>query len=299
MIWLGEYPVNGKVFFLWNTNDQTGASITRSTDGTCKIYKGNLTAATWIVERTSLSGVTQTEDFDGATGMHAVAIDLSDNTDAGFYAAGNEYQVAMAGMVIDTKTVNAVLAHFSIERSGGILALLKDGTSGLAQLVRSTTPANTLDVSATGEAGLDFNNVKDATGAHTLTNITVPVTTSVTNRVSANADQIDGVAWTAHTAGYAPADVRSNVKKNTALAKFAFLMTDSTNHNPSAGLAVTVTRSIDGGAFAAGTLSAVTAVSNGIYTVDFGAGDLNGNVIVLRATAAASDDTFERLVTFP
>lgn len=77
------------------------------------------------------------------------------------------------------------------------------------------------------------------------------------------------------------------------------MMTDSTNHAPATGLTVTCTRSIDGGAYAAGTLANVTEVSNGMYTVDFGAADLNGNVIVLRATAAASDDTFERIVTQP
>lgn len=52
-------------------------------------------------------------------------------------------------------------------------------------LVRSTTPANTLDVSATGEAGLDFNNIKDAAGAHTLTNITVPAVTTTTTATTA------------------------------------------------------------------------------------------------------------------
>ena len=87
------------------------------------------------------------------------------------------------------------------------------------------------------------------------------------------------------------------VKKNTALAKFQFLMTDSTNHAPATGKAVTVTRSIDGGAFAAGSLSAVTELSNGMYLVDFAAGDMNGNVIVLRAIASACDDSFERLIT--
>ena len=146
---LGDFPVNGKVALLWNTNGQDGASITRSTDGTLKIFKTNATAATWATERTSLAGVTQLEDFD-ATGMHSVYIDLSDNTDAGFYAAGNEYQVAIVGAVVDTKTVNVVLASFSIERAGGILALLKDGTSGLAALetlvddleTRLGTPSN-------------------------------------------------------------------------------------------------------------------------------------------------------------
>ena len=49
----------------------------------------------------------------------------------------------------------------------------------LTDWVRSTTPANTLDVSATGEAGLDFANVKQATGSTTLTNIIVPNVTTV------------------------------------------------------------------------------------------------------------------------
>lgn len=93
--------------------------------------------------------------------------------------------------------------------------------------------------------------------------------------------------------------LRAGIRKNTALAAFEFLMTDSTNHNPATGLTVTVTRSIDGGAFAAGTLSAVTPVAVGIYAVDFGAGDLNGNVITLRATAALSDDTFVTIKTSP
>lgn len=92
---------------------------------------------------------------------------------------------------------------------------------------------------------------------------------------------------------------RPGIRKNTALAGFEFLMTDSTNHAPSAGLTVTVTRSIDGGAFASGTLSSVTGVGNGIYKVDFGAGDLNGDVITLRATAAASDDLFVTIKTSP
>lgn len=91
--------------------------------------------------------------------------------------------------------------------------------------------------------------------------------------------------------------ITSNIKINQALAGFEFLMTDSTNHAPATGLTVTVTRSIDGGAFGAGTLSAVSEIGNGIYSVNFGAGDLNGKVITLQATAAASDTTFERIVT--
>lgn len=56
------------------------------------------------------------------------------------------------------------------------------------QNVRSTTYGNTLDVASTGEAALDFNNIKQASGATTLTNITVPVvtlTTTTTNLTNA------------------------------------------------------------------------------------------------------------------
>lgn len=73
-------------------------------------------------------------------------------------------------------------------QTGDSYAIVNHADYGNAHLVRSTTPANTLDVSATGEAGLDFDNIKDATGAHTLTNITVPtVTTTGTATTVTNA----------------------------------------------------------------------------------------------------------------
>ena len=94
--------------------------------------------------------------------------------------------------------------------------------------------------------------------------------------------------------------IQGNIKKNTALTKFAFLMTDSTNHNPKTGLGgtFTATRSIDGGAFAAGTLANPAEVANGIYNIDFAAADLNGNTIVLRVTGTGSDDTFVIINTY-
>jgi hypothetical protein len=92
---------------------------------------------------------------------------------------------------------------------------------------------------------------------------------------------------------------RGGIRKNTALANFEILMTDATNHNPTTGKAVSVTRSIDGGAFSAGTLGAVTELSNGIYKFSFGAADLNGNVITLRAVATGADDLFITIWTSP
>jgi hypothetical protein len=91
----------------------------------------------------------------------------------------------------------------------------------------------------------------------------------------------------------------SGIKKNVAMPNFKFLMTDSTNHAPMTGLTVTVTRAIDAGAFAAGTLSAVTEVAFGMYRVDFAASDLNGDNITFRATAAGADDLLLTIETDP
>ena len=90
--------------------------------------------------------------------------------------------------------------------------------------------------------------------------------------------------------------VQAGIKKNVALANFPFLMTDSTNHNPATGLTVTGTRSIDGAAFGAGTIANMTEVASGVYQCDLGAGDLNGDTIILRFTATGADDLLITIV---
>jgi hypothetical protein len=110
VIYLGDYDAGATVYLPWSTIAADGASITRATDGSIRIYKNNGTT-----QRTSANGITDSEDFDSVTGTHLLTVDLSDNTDAGFYAAGNDYEVMLVGAVIDGETVNAWLGCFSIE----------------------------------------------------------------------------------------------------------------------------------------------------------------------------------------
>jgi hypothetical protein len=58
------------------------------------------------------------------------------------------------------------------------------GYAGGQSPLQPTVAGRTLDVAATGEAGVDLSNIKQATGATTLTNITVPTVTDVTNGVT-------------------------------------------------------------------------------------------------------------------
>jgi hypothetical protein len=95
------------------------------------------------------------------------------------------------------------LTSASVDQGADNNTILAHSDYGNAKLVRATTPANKLDVNATGEVGLDFDNIKDATGAHTLTNITVPAVTNVTADVKGNVDgTVAGV--TPEAAGVAP-----------------------------------------------------------------------------------------------
>jgi len=103
--YLGDFKEDSTLYFCWNTNNKDGASVTRATDGTIKVYKDDGTAE-------STAGIIDTEDFDSLTGVHSCKIDLS--ADA-FYAKGHDYSVVLVGAVIDGETVNAVLATFSIE----------------------------------------------------------------------------------------------------------------------------------------------------------------------------------------
>ena len=83
-------------------------------------------------------------------------------------------------------------------------------------------------------------------------------------------------------------------KKNTALSDVEFVMVDNTDHiTPKTGLTITVTRSIDGGAFAAKDASTTVAeVGNGVYQLDIAAADLNGTIVTFRFAATGADDAF-------
>lgn len=89
------------------------------------------------------------------------------------------------------------------------------------------------------------------------------------------------------------------VRKNTALNNFEFLMVDATDmKTEETGLTVTAARSIDGGAFASCTNS-VSEVGNGIYKINLSAADLNGDYVTLRFTATGAATRIVPFATQP
>lgn len=159
----GDFPEDATVYLPFNTfsSDDPSASVTVTdlADADIKVHKnGGLT-------QIATDGATVAINYDGITGNHLITIDTSVHAD---YSTGAEYTVRIEGVTIDGATVNAWIGAFSIERSGGALALLKNATYGLDKLVRATTPANTLDISANGNAGIDWGNIDNKTTANDL-----------------------------------------------------------------------------------------------------------------------------------
>ncbi|MDC0600105.1 hypothetical protein OAO65_02225 [Flavobacteriales bacterium] len=125
---------------IFDTFDSNGASVTMTglavTD--IEVYKGAS-----VTQRSSDSGYalidTDGIDIDGATGIHGFTVDLSDNTDTGFFATGNDYFILVNAVTVDSQTVRFIAARFSIQN----------------RYMRGTDSAATATSLATAQADLD------------------------------------------------------------------------------------------------------------------------------------------------
>lgn len=152
MTYIGDFALE-KTFDLKFTTvaAATGAPTTLAGTPVVSAYVDNST--TQIT-----AGITLTVDFDALTGLHNVRVVA---TAANGYAAGSNYDLVLtAGTVGGTSVVGYVIGSFSIQARSGL---------------RPTTADRTLDVTATGAAGIDWANVENPTTAVNLsaTNIDV------------------------------------------------------------------------------------------------------------------------------
>jgi len=123
--YLGDFVEDQSVFVAFNTfsSDDPSASvtITNLADADIHIHKDDGTT-----QHSSATDVDVQIDFDSITGNHMVEI----RTTNAFFTTGADYFVRMEGTTIDAATVNAWIAHFSIENRFG-KAQLSDIESSL------------------------------------------------------------------------------------------------------------------------------------------------------------------------
>jgi hypothetical protein len=166
---LGDFDTSSTIYFKFTTmQPSSGAPFTLAGTPALSVYKDNSTTQT-------TTGVTLTADFDGVTGLNHVAIDTSD----AFYSAGSFFDVVITtGTVDSVSAVGTVVGRFTLRKT----ACLKPTAAG-----------RSLDVSSGGEAGIDFANIGSPTTTLNLSGTTIK---AVTDRVSANTDQWNGVTVT-------------------------------------------------------------------------------------------------------
>jgi hypothetical protein len=206
-----------------------------------------------------------------------------DLPDAAFATSANYVDIGgtVTDMIVIGGRVRLVDVDFEDTVRGGMTALPNAAAEAAGGLYTRGTGAGQINQSANGRT--DANAISMSGTTLTARDIGASVLIS-SGTGSGQLDVTSGAI-----------KIQTVSKKNQALAKFEFVMTDSTTHAPATGKTVSITRSIDGGAFGGGTLGSVTELSNGVYYTDIPAADLNGNVVTLRATASGADDLF---VTF-
>ena len=163
--YFGDFAEDATVYIPFNTfsSDDPAASIT-ITDlvaGDIKVHKAG------HVDQIVTDGATIVINFDGITGNHLITIDTS--VDAA-YETGKDYQVRIEGTTVDGATINAWIGQFSIERAGGVLALLKAGTVDVnaKTITNGIIVGDTLAASACTKIIDDFEEQSqaDPTGFH-------------------------------------------------------------------------------------------------------------------------------------
>jgi hypothetical protein len=131
---------------------------TVNTTGVPTTLAGSPAVAAYVDNGTTeiTAGITLTVDFDARTGLHNVRVVASSGN--GFATATNVNLVIIAGTVGGNSVVGYVIGSFSIEKRAEL---------------RPTTAGRTLDVTATGEAGVDWANIGAPTTSQNLSATTI------------------------------------------------------------------------------------------------------------------------------
>jgi hypothetical protein len=137
-------------------------------------------------KETTMTGVYEVQVHDSATNGFGSG-DASPYVDVKVYeATTSALKIAVAPLKIPLTAFDFQTAAGSAPSVSAIRIEMDTNSTKLAHLdadvttrLAPTVAGRTLDVATTGEAGLDFDNIKDATGAHTLTNIRVPNVTLI------------------------------------------------------------------------------------------------------------------------
>lgn len=212
------------------------------------------------------AGITLTVDYSGVTGLNHVSIVASSGN--GFATAKDVSVVIAAGTVDSVSVVGETIGSFSIENRSAVMP---------------TTAGRTLDVTATGAAGIDWNNIENPTTAVNLsgTNIdTDQVVASVTGAVGSVTGAVGSVTGAVGSVTGAVGSVAAGGITAASIAADAITA------------AKIADGAIDAATFAAGAITATVIADGAIDAATFAAGAITATVIAtgaIDADALAAD----------
>lgn len=255
----------------------------------------------------SISGITFPTNFSALAITTAGAGGKVTTTDA-YPANFTALAITTAGAVLTQDTYPANFTALSIT-TGGHISIVDTLTTYTGNTVQTGDSFARIGLAGVGLTNLGDTRIANLDAAVStrstyaggaVASVTAPVTVGTNNDKTGYAltQSFPGNFATMAIDTNGNVSMTSNVKKNTAFNSFMFVMTDSTNHQPLAGLTVTATRSLDGAAFAA-CANAVTGISSGWYKIDLAATDTNANRVALLFTAAGADSTNIEINTQP
>lgn len=157
--YLGDFAAGDTIDFKFTTyRPSTGAPFTLAGTPAVSVYKDNSTTQ-------STAGVTLSVDFDAVTGLHHVRITTT--SDATFYADASSFEcVITTGTVDSVSVVGACIGRFTLRDQACLYP---------------TTAGRKLDVTTTGEAGIDWANIGAPTTAVAFTGTTISTGQTITS----------------------------------------------------------------------------------------------------------------------
>lgn len=157
MTYLGDYAPGDVIDYKFTTRQfSTGQPFTLGGSPAPLVYKANDTGQ-------SAAGVALTVDFDGVTGLNHVRIQTA--ADAVFYADGSQYDIIISAGTVDGVSIEGeVIGRFTLRAQASLYP---------------TVATRKLDVSAAGNAGIDWSNIEAPTTAQALTQTSILTATAV------------------------------------------------------------------------------------------------------------------------
>ena len=276
---LGDFAPGTTFYVPFTSRDTTGVPGAL-TSGAVACYKDNNTTEV-------TTGLTLSASFDGRSGANLVAVDTSD----AFYASGSVFWLILtAGTVNGISVVNEVIGYFTLNKTSAL---------------RPTTAGRTLDVSAGGEAGVDWANVGGQSTSVTLTNtsisgVVLTLTTNAVTSISAggitaasfaagaidaaaiadNAIDAGAIASNAITAAKIASNAITSSQLATDCIGAAQIAANAITTSELADGAITAakiaTGAVDADALATDAVNEITAATDSVLTAAHGAGSWAG-----------------------